>query len=372
MTPKIFSFFSGAGFLDLGFEQAGFETIFANEIHPEFMKTYNFARQKLSIKEPKLGCFVNSIESFFTDKEIREQFNKIFQKATHKKQPIGFIGGPPCPDFSVAGKNKGREGNNGRLSGLYTKLICQYKPDFFIFENVKGLWRTKRHREYYEELKQEFTANDYLLIDNLINALEYGVPQDRDRIILFGILKTKTNTQNLSKHFNWKKFQIYSKEQINSINFPKTTSFNEQSILKMPNEILSDITIEYWFQQNDVTNHPNANHFFKPREGLSKFLIVEEGDCSKKSYKRPHRWRYSPTASYGNNEVHLHPYRARRMSISETLAIQSLPREYQMPKDISLSNMFKMVGNGVPYLAALGIGKTVKDFLENHYETHML
>lgn len=89
---------------------------------------------------------------------------------------------------------------------------------------------------------------------------------------------------------------------------------------------------------------------------------VDEGDDSKKSYKRIHRWRYSPTVCYGNNEVHLHPYKARRLSVAEALALQSLPKEFELPKEMSLSNKFKTVGNGVPFLLAKGIAQTIQDF----------
>ncbi|WP_200850688.1 DNA cytosine methyltransferase, partial [Klebsiella pneumoniae] len=68
---------------------------------------------------------------------------------------IGFIGGPPCPDFSVAGKNKGRDGENGKLSQSYIDIIVEMKPDFFLFENVKGLYRTLKHREFFEHLKEQ-------------------------------------------------------------------------------------------------------------------------------------------------------------------------------------------------------------------------
>ena len=77
---------------------------------------------------------------------------------------------------------------------------------------------------------------------------------------------------------------------------------------------------------------------------------IEEGDVSRKSFKRLHRWRYSPTAAYGNNEVHLHPYKVRRLSIAEVLAIQSVPPEFELPSNMSLTDMFKTVGNGVPVL----------------------
>ena len=76
-----------------------------------------------------------------------------------------------------------------------------------------------------------------------------------------------------------------------------------------------------------------------------------------------HRWRYSPTAAYGNNEVHLHPYKARRITVSEALAIQSLPKKFIIPADTTLTNMFKTVGNGVPYLAAKGVAETIYKYI---------
>src|SRR5207245_5072517 len=99
-----------------------------------------------------------------------------------------------------------------------------------------------------------------------------------------------------------------------------------------PKDIPLDLTVEQWFRQNSVSEHPNAEHCFKPRAGLARFEAVEEGDDSRKSFKRLHRWRYSPTACYGNNEVHLHPYEARRISVAEALAIQSLPKEFELPR----------------------------------------
>jgi len=108
-----------------------------------------------------------------------------------------------------------------------------------------------------------------------------------------------------------------------------------------------------------VSSHANAQHAFRPRQGLKRFLSVDEGDDSRKSYKRLHRHRFSPTACYGNNEVHLHPWEPRRITVSEALAIQSLPPSFELPGDMTLSGMFKTVGNGVPYLAARGIARTI-------------
>lgn len=375
IKPKIFSFFSGAGFLDLGFEHAGFETVFANELIPEFMRTYKYARNKMGIKTPECGCFVNSIDKFY-EPELKKQFTALYNKARYQSELVGFIGGPPCPDFSVAGKNKGREGDNGRLSGLYVQMIIDYKPDFFLFENVKGLWRTAKHREYYEELKSKLQKAGYAVTERLINAVEYGVPQDRDRIILIGALKklSKSKFYDINGYikdewFDWNAGIVHQKAEVFGHPFPMEDEFIEDSVSACPNAILKELTVQYWFEKNDVEKHPNAEHYFTPRAGLARFLVVKEGDCSRKSYKRLHRWRYAPTASFGNNEVHLHPFKARRMSVAEALSIQSLPKNYEMPQDASLTNMFKMVGNGVPYLAGKGIGKSLKLFLEGIYET---
>ena len=206
----------------------------------------------------------------------------------------------------------------------------------------------------------------YATTVRLINALEYGAPQDRERIILIGIKKNllrKSNENNEIADFPWQKFIKYHVEDIKKIPWPQRTPFQAYS-QTTPNKIIKELTVEYWFKKNNVEHHPNAQDYYKPRAGLSKMERFDEGDDSKKCFKRLHRWRYSPTAAYGNNEVHLHPYLARRLSVAETLAIQSLPADYVMPPEIPLTAKFKTIGNGVPYLAALGVANTLMDYLQ--------
>ena len=116
-----------------------------------------------------------------------------------------------------------------------------------------------------------------------------------------------------------------------------------------PINIIEELTVEYWFEKNDVKHHRNQNDVFNVKN-LQKYLTIKEGDVSRKSFKRLHRWRYAPTSAYGNNEVHLHPYELRRISVAEALSIQSLPKEFHLPSNIPISLKFKMIGNGVPYL----------------------
>lgn len=370
--PKIglFSFFSGAGLLDLGFEKTDFfNIVFVNEAYSPFIHIYKESRNLMGLQPPEYGYQKADISDFLNGEKAK-YLNKCVTETKSSNDLIGFIGGPPCPDFSVGGKNRGIKGENGKLSGTYVQLIMKNTPDFFLFENVKGLYRTKKHREFFDLIKHKLTRSGYYITEKLINAIEYGVPQDRERIILVGFHKkclnkfrVSVNGESALTSFDWEHKTKFSASEIFSLNWPKTESFFEDSQKKCPQNVNRELTVKHWFDKNNVESHPNSNHCFQPRAGLSKFQTIDEGDDLKKSYKRLHRWRYSPTAAYGNNEVHLHPYKPRRISVAEALAIQSVPKNFIMPSDASLTNMFKTIGNGVPYLASKGIAETIQDYV---------
>ncbi|YAF95988.1 MAG: DNA cytosine methyltransferase [Nodularia sp. CChRGM 3473] len=371
--PCIFSFFAGSGFLDLGFETTGFNIVYVNEIFKPFMAAYRYSREVIKLPQPEYGYHEGEAAdvSKLMEGVEAQRFCELIEDCRKSYNIVGFIGGPPCPDFSIGGKNKGNLGDNGKLSAAYVELICQNLPDFFLFENVKGLWRTTKHRLFFESLKQKLIQAEYILTERLINAIEYGVPQDRERIILVGFRKDflkdirisiKSDRLIAKVNFNWQNQILYPQEQVFSYPWQTCKPFQENSFLACPEGIPQELTVEYWFSKNDVLNHPNAQHYFKPRAGIARFAAVDEGDDSKKSFKRLHRWRYSPTACYGNNEVHLHPYKIRRISVAEALAIQSLPANFVLPEDMSLTNMFKTIGNGVPYLASKALAQTIRDF----------
>lgn len=132
---KIFSFFSGSGFLDLGFETNGYKIEFVNEFSSSFLNAYKYSRQKMGISEPKYGYWNTDINEYLDTRE--EELAEYIKDAKQDGSLVGFIGGPPCPDFSVAGKNRGREGDNGKLSLSYTNLIIKRQPDFFCLKMLK-------------------------------------------------------------------------------------------------------------------------------------------------------------------------------------------------------------------------------------------
>lgn len=354
---EIYSFFSGVGLLDLGFENAGFKIAFVNEIDERFLYAYQYARKNKK-KQPKYGYSHKDIREYLLKKTWEETFPDYDQR----KKIIGFIGGPPCPDFSIAGKNVGEKGKNGKLTSIYINLIIKRKPDFFVFENVKGLYKTKRHRKFYESVKGRLKKNGYYLFDSIENSLSYGVPQYRDRLFLVGFSKAAFNEKTNCILGSHRKYEL---DKILKLPWPKTMPFSLDDEYKCPAKILKRLTIEYWFKKNDVLYHPNCNDTFKVK-AIDKYQTINEGATAGKSFKRLHRWRYAPTSAYGNNEVHLHPYKLRRISVAEALAIQSAPKYFVLPKDITLSAKFKMVGNAVPVLLAQGIAKSVLDTINNY------
>lgn len=360
---KIFSFFSGSGFLDLGFEMNGFSIALVNEFSSAFMKAYQYARAKMKLAAPIYGYGNLDVNEYLENRA--DELRGYIADARKDHSLIGFIGGPPCPDFSVAGKQRGRNGDNGRLSLSYVQLIIAQKPDFFLFENVKGLWKTAKHRAFYDELKEMLSHAGYAMTDRLTNALEFGAPQDRERILLFGVKRElfPIGCEDPLAQFPWNKYMVYSAADVKKLDWPSAEVFSEERRSVCPQNIPAELTVQYWFEKNDVEHHPNGKDCFVPRSGITKMRSVDEGDDSKKSYKRLHRWRYSPTVAYGNNEVHLHPYKARRLTVAEALALQSLPKEFVLPPEMSLTDKFKTTGNGVPFLLSSGIAKTIYDYL---------
>ncbi|WP_097004049.1 DNA cytosine methyltransferase [Lacrimispora amygdalina] len=371
--PKIviFSFFSGVGILDLAFENSGYDIVFVNEYETRFMEAYQYTRQQLNMKEP-LYRYSTKSSMVYTKRKNKKKLLNMIQKEKDKGNMVGFIGGPPCPDFSIGGKNEGASGKHGRLTKTYFDLITRCQPDFFMFENVKGLVRTEKHKKFYHEMKMKITHSGYVISDKVINALSHAVPQSRERVIMIGFrenLLRDAKIFDIDKYnhftFPWKKHEAYDSNEILKMDWPDVEEFVENIDRDFIYNVPVELTVEYWFRLNDVEHHPNQIDQFEVKKGIRKISDIEEGDTRRKSFKRLHRWRYSPTAAYGNNEVHLHPYKARRLSVAEAMAIQSLPANFVLPENIPLTYKFKMIGNGVPYLMAIDIALTLHEVIED-------
>ena len=379
MKIPVLSFFTGAGLLDIGMHNAGFDVIWRNEYYKPFVDGYQYGFSKLVGASPKDFPVCSKSIAELTPYSIR---NAAFNGRIWPES-FGIVGGPPCPDFSVAGKHKGENGDNGKLTGVFFDQILGLLPTFFVFENVKGIISNHKNKKYLlsQLLK---VATHYVFDIKVMNALEVGVPQDRERVIVVGFHKDylsdlldihelnnlidknkRALTENLIVEnfdlynwFNWPHSDKFKSAKTN-YDWPTTSPFGEplDSPLNLPLELCVGSYLE------GLAELENQSDFFNPKS--NKFNLVAEGDVSRKSFKRLHRWRYSPTAAYGNNEVHLHPYLARRLSVREAMKIQTVPDGFALPDLMTLSNKYKTIGNGVPVMLAQKIATSINQVFKH-------
>ena len=366
MAVPLLSFFTGGGFLDIGFEQAGFEIVWTNEIDSSFAEMYShgitaWRDSSGGIQQAATISNRRSIADLRPEEIMLEGFGESTPKI------FGIIGGPPCTDFSVGGKNRGSEGERGKLTQVFVDLICGIRPDFFVMENVPGLFKTMKHRRFLGSLvdQLEHPSIGYLVGKRILSSLEFGVPQDRDRLFLIGISATLVQrilgSRPLPGDESWFPWPIPNYPGAKSLPWPMESPFGADP--SCPDGIPLELTV-YPLLQNSPTpaSLSNGVEAFKPYS--SKFWNIPEGNDSGKSFKRLHRYKYSPTAWYGNNEVHLHPWQPRRLSVREALRIQTVPDTYVLPGDLSLSSKFKMICNGVPCKLARCMAESLFSFFD--------
>ena len=163
---RVVSFFAGCGGLDLGFEQAGFDVVWANEFEPHCRAIY---LRNHPDTEFVLGDICKIDPNSIPDCD-------------------GFIGGPPCQSWSVGGKMKGLDDERGQLFLKYIELINEKKPKFFVTENVKGMLDEK-FNDVFEDFINRLDNAGYDVQWALLDAVNFSVPQNRERVIFVGFRK---------------------------------------------------------------------------------------------------------------------------------------------------------------------------------------
>ena len=170
--PIVVDLFSGAGGFSLGFEQAGFDIKVAVEVDPVHAAIHKF-------NFPDCWVFPHSITDL-SGKDIRKQ-SDIGRKKIHC-----VIGGAPCQGYSLMGKRAFDDPRNYLVKD-FIRVVLELKPDYFVFENVKGL-SIGKHKLFLEEIISNFENNGYEIRQpwQVLNAANYGVPQKRERLFLLG------------------------------------------------------------------------------------------------------------------------------------------------------------------------------------------
>lgn len=334
---NIVSFFAGAGGLDLGFQNAGFKVIWANEYDKEIWETY----QK---NHPHTILDKRSIVNVPSD-EVPEC--------------DGIIGGPPCQSWSEAGAMKGIADKRGQLFFDFIRILEAKQPKFFLAENVSGML-LGRHSEALENIKELFrnAGIGYELSFEMVNACDYNVPQDRKRVIFVGIRK-----------------DLGFKYQFQKPNFPKLTLKNAIWDLKdnaMP------------AKANNKTNGDECiipNHEYM----TGGFSTIYMSRNRVRSWDEP-----SFTIQAGGRHAPIHPqapkmkfieqnirvfvpgmeHLYRRLSVRECARIQTFPDNFIFHYE-NIAAGYKMVGNAVPVNLAYFLANSIKaQLLQNEIKNN--
>lgn len=166
MSYKVASLFSGAGGLDLGFQKSGFDVVYANEKDSKIWDTYE-------LNHPSIKLDKRSI---------------VDVEADDVPDVDGIIGGPPCQSWSTGGSKKGIDDPRGKLFFEFIRVLEAKKPKFFLAENVSGM-ESERHKDALTKILESFDNAGYKVFNRTLNAADYGIAQDRKRIIFVGFRK---------------------------------------------------------------------------------------------------------------------------------------------------------------------------------------
>ena len=325
--PAIVSLFCGAGGLDLGFKDAGFEIplAFDSSCAAILSHTKNFPETHARLADLTLLRPNGVLE--------------CVRKRLTDGQRIGVIGGPPCQGFSRANVGAKSDDPRNQLPALYLDIVkalqTAFSVDFMVFENVLGI-RDKKHAETYAALVKGISSLGFDVNAQELCAVDFGVPQKRKRIILSA---TRAG-EGFGKVVPQKQEGVKTvRHAISEIPEPKFYS---------PNLLPSDLPVH----PNHWTMRPKSYRFKDP--GFQ--------EKTGRSFRRLKWDAPSPTIAFGNREIHVHPCGHRRLSIYEAMLLQGFPKTFVL--EGNLSEQVTQVSNAVPPPLALSLALAVISALD--------
>jgi len=324
----ILSLFCGAGGLDLGFEDAGFDVGLAFDVREDSVSSYNANRT---------GSDRGHVEdvSQLSLARLDELWGGEFK-------PEGVIGGPPCQSFSKANTEPMWGDPRHVLPLAYAKLLGELNArnpvKFFVMENVPGL-TSGRHKRRLSAMKTALRKAGFTLNHAVLDASDYRTPQRRERLFIVGF-----NTAL----FSGRKWAI-----------PSPTT-NEADDLTVAGAIGSFPEATYFrrgLTPADIGFHPNHWCMAPKSAKFEKVGALKPGNGSNRSFKTLAWDRPSITVAYGNREVHIHPGCKRRLSVFEAMKLQGFPDRYRLLG--TLSSQIVQVSEAVPPPLAEAVAASV-------------
>ena len=332
---QLISLFSGCGGLDLGFERAGFDIPVANEFDKTIWETFKVNHLKTKLIEGDIRQITRADMDPYIDGEID-----------------GIIGGPPCQSWSEAGALKGIDDARGKLFFDYIRILTEFKPKFFLAENVSGML-ANRHSEAVQNILKLFDEAGYRVSLTLVNAKNYGVAEERKRVFYIGFRKNlgikfdfpKGSTEDDDKKITlrdiiWDLQETAVPSGPKNHRNPEAINNNEYFTGAYSTKFMSRNRVKGWDEQAFTVQasgrqcqlHPQAPKMVKVGKDVCRFIE-------------------------GKEELY------RRMTVREVARIQGFPDDFQFIYE-DTNNAYKMIGNAVPVNLAYEIGIAIKRALE--------
>ncbi len=327
--PGAYSLFAGAGGFDLGVERAGFKIVLATDIDEMAERTHRRNWPRVP----------------FLRADIRQVSAEALLSLADGKRPDLVFGGPPCQGFSTLGDKLSSDPRND-LFEAYARLVEKLEPKCVLLENVKAFATMYRGR-FLNWIIQRLASMGYLVFHRVVNAADYGVPQVRQRLIVFG---TRLG---------------------NPFAFPEPTHGPTAGL--RPFVTVKDCIMDLAHKGAEVPNHIVLSHSEKV---LRRYRLIPEGgrlppleklppDIRRRNfgntYKRLHRERPSLTMVPGNNAFPIHPTLDRSLTPREAARIQTFPDSFSFEGD--RRSQCILVGNAVPPLLGEVVAKAVLEHM---------
>ncbi len=336
---NIISLFSGCGGLDLGFVNAGFNVIWANEYDKDIWETYE----------------LNHPNTYLERRDLRQiESDDIPDRIT------GIVGGPPCQSWSEAGSGRGINDARGKMFYDYIRILKEKQPLFFLAENVSGILADK-HTDAFTNILYQMKDAGYEISYKLLNSKYFNVPQERKRVIIVGYREDIGGIFDFPKELDYILTLKDAIDDLQSIEPFKTSRTPQLDNLPIPNHEYLDMgfssiymsrnRVRSW-QEPSFTIQAGGRH--APIHPQANKMIFVERD----------KFKFDPKS--------LSPY--RRLSVRECARIQTFPDRFIF-KYNDVSDGYKMIGNAVPVnmaeIIAAKIFADIQEYQKLGYCTHL-
>lgn len=373
---RVLSLFSGCGGFDLGFIQAGHEIVCAIDFFTDAVNTYN-----LNIGNHTINEDITKIKS----EDLPDDIDIV-------------IGGFPCQGFSISNNNRTEKDDRNFLYREMLRIIKDKQPKYFVAENVLGILSLAGGK-VFEMILKDFSSLGYKVDHKVLLASDYGVPQNRQRVIIIGNRLNQKNVFPVQTHYaqaslfsnnehistkqaigfladvplNNNSFDLNGVEihnhiaylNVSDIFYKRKYVVDQKEIadylkkhkknisIKEIDEILGyNHTASHWFRKDKFGSLPTKEDWIALKEILNfddtydeKMLTFEEKTITFDQNLRISNWD-SPSDTLTASSPEIHPNKKRRLSVRECAILQGFPMDFIFTG--SLSNMYKQIGNAVP------------------------